>query len=634
MIEKVNELIRKEDCILWVGAGLSIYAGYPSGKTLSEMIYKKFTSTQRKEIDVNLSLPNMAEEFLRINGTRNELIKMLKDEFKKRPSSTKYHQLIARIPHIQTIVTTNYDNLFEQVYQDKASVAIIENDLPYMDKVEIFKVHGDLQNPDSIIIAQRDYKNFFINDDKNSIYWSVIKGKIVNKAVVFVGYSYEDLNVQVVFDKIFDVLKDNRKPIFLIAPALPLSKVKYFHSLNIEYIDMGGEEFIEQLIEDIKENIRVDFDNKFISAETFQKFLSYDNLTAELIGTENGFNVKKIAALDGKDIKGTVSINFKDEQEGENFKDFLFGRKSKVFELNSENLLHMKFLSTSGINLMSYKEGDYSFILKRQAIRKGKFDIRFKDGFEVEEINYHIHIFDKKFEIILTYRNCEFTIEIERMIDFNNEAKLLFETKSPFEKVDHAINVYNLLKHVYEGGPFSIFTDEGKKKNDFDQRQNGKQPIDIDLYLSYFISLKRIENYFNIKFTMIEKVDKIDFADVAELLSYIDNKEIMKNNSGEYIITFIDNYAALDFVKKIHNKKNSPLLIETNKDAEFSIREHIVCLGFESFTIIDPIISNLNDIKKNKSVIAKLKSKSNKILMTFKDKFPDRDHDALIPLTY
>jgi hypothetical protein len=38
-IERLISLIRNEEIVLWVGSGLSLYAGYPSGAAFCDIIY-------------------------------------------------------------------------------------------------------------------------------------------------------------------------------------------------------------------------------------------------------------------------------------------------------------------------------------------------------------------------------------------------------------------------------------------------------------------------------------------------------------------------------------------------------------------------------------------------------------------
>ena len=219
--DSLFELIRKEEVIIWAGSGLSLYAGFPSGKDLGSILVENLTKTEKLNINVNLPLPDLAEEFYRLKGNnKNTLIRILIDTFKnKQPKSTEYHEKLSIIPHFKTIITTNYDTLIEDAFKQKGQVIISSKQIAYLEKekTQIFKVHGDLSEPDSIIITKSDYNNFFKDNSENDVYWTVIKERLSTKNVLFLGYNLEDPNVSVIFDRITDALGSNRKECFLVS---------------------------------------------------------------------------------------------------------------------------------------------------------------------------------------------------------------------------------------------------------------------------------------------------------------------------------------------------------------------------------------------------------------------------------
>lgn len=112
--ERVFELIRKEDVVLFVGAGMSMYAGYPSGAMLSKIFYDNLSKDLKSDIEFTEDLPKLTNDIYYLKGgNKNYLLQILKREFQKEPISTEIHQLLAKIPHFKTIITTNYDTLIE-----------------------------------------------------------------------------------------------------------------------------------------------------------------------------------------------------------------------------------------------------------------------------------------------------------------------------------------------------------------------------------------------------------------------------------------------------------------------------------------------------------------------------------------
>ena len=62
------------------------------------------------------------------------------------------------------IITTNYDEMLETIYGEEYSVHIGQNSLltNVLDGIgEIYKIHGCVTVPESIVITKDDYDNFF-----------------------------------------------------------------------------------------------------------------------------------------------------------------------------------------------------------------------------------------------------------------------------------------------------------------------------------------------------------------------------------------------------------------------------------------------------------------------------------------
>ena len=139
--ERIFNLVRKEEVILWAGSGLSIYAGFPSGADLAKKIMAELSREERESINVGNDLASIAEDFVNIrSGSRNELNMILGNIFNRTPDSTKLHDIIAKIPHIKRIITTNYDKLFELAYKNECVVIINAKDTSNLSdrKVAIF----------------------------------------------------------------------------------------------------------------------------------------------------------------------------------------------------------------------------------------------------------------------------------------------------------------------------------------------------------------------------------------------------------------------------------------------------------------------------------------------------------------
>ena len=100
--------------------------------------------------------------------------------------------LKAMSPH--AIITTNYDNLIEPMFPDYERVIgqqILSK--PYLAIGEIFKIHGCISDPLSLILTAGDYENF----EKDQKYLSAkLLTYFVEHPLIFIGYRAEDPNIK------------------------------------------------------------------------------------------------------------------------------------------------------------------------------------------------------------------------------------------------------------------------------------------------------------------------------------------------------------------------------------------------------------------------------------------------------
>lgn len=97
------------------------------------------------------------------------------------------------------IVTTNYDNFIEDIFNDdkEGNLDTYLGSEGFFNEsqgwAELFKIHGGIDQPNSIVITEEDYKKF----DENKILISAkLIAALVNSPIIFLGYSLKDENVQ------------------------------------------------------------------------------------------------------------------------------------------------------------------------------------------------------------------------------------------------------------------------------------------------------------------------------------------------------------------------------------------------------------------------------------------------------
>jgi len=146
----------RRDVVLYVGAGLSLGAGLPGWADLVRPIAKSVGAHwPSNEADLTtIHLLSALQHFENQRG-RNTLIQILRDRLDtagKKP--TLAHELsIGSLP-VQTIFTTNYDDLVERTlekFNRPFNVIVSETELAFWheDRIQVVKLCGELSRPDT-----------------------------------------------------------------------------------------------------------------------------------------------------------------------------------------------------------------------------------------------------------------------------------------------------------------------------------------------------------------------------------------------------------------------------------------------------------------------------------------------------
>jgi len=295
-LERIVSAIRDFDVILWAGSGLSLYAGYPSGFDLSNIILESARSGKDKAIlkPYKNSLMDISNEFSQLYS-REALIEVLQANYDSAPSiDPSLHRLIAKIPQICSVITTNYDHLFEIAYENKVTLytgATFSRTIK--GSIDLYKIHGDTSAPDSVILTSMDYAQFY--DKLDTVLWNKIKGLLAEKTVVFVGYSLEDKNIQDIFEKIVRQIRPSDKECFIITPTMHEHKLRHLNSIcKTTHIPLTGEAFFEYIEAEIRKNIVLDAITKKISVDDAYKICREHGITPTIVNEPYGETTRPV----------------------------------------------------------------------------------------------------------------------------------------------------------------------------------------------------------------------------------------------------------------------------------------------------------------------------------------------------
>ena len=116
--------------------------------------------------------------------------------------------------HINTIVTTNWDTIFEE--ECAATPFVYPMDMPFWEaaKRKVIKLHGTLNNFGSIVATREDYAEAKKVLSKNLI-GVMIKQLIATRTFVFCGYSLGDETFNSIMDLVSSSAKEVQKDCLL-----------------------------------------------------------------------------------------------------------------------------------------------------------------------------------------------------------------------------------------------------------------------------------------------------------------------------------------------------------------------------------------------------------------------------------
>ena len=107
------------------------------------------------------------------------------------------------------VITTNYDQFFESTFEDYKSFAGQDTLVfsPIQGIAEIYKIHGSVSDPKSIVITEEDYKNF---NDKGKYLAAKLMTIFMEYPIIFIGYSITDPNIRRILSDIVACLPDGK----------------------------------------------------------------------------------------------------------------------------------------------------------------------------------------------------------------------------------------------------------------------------------------------------------------------------------------------------------------------------------------------------------------------------------------
>ena len=174
---------------LFLGAGGSCDVGYPSWSDM----FKDCANALNIQIDESTDYYQLGQFYANTFGA-SELRKKLNEIINKNNYKSN---LINELMNIgfTNLWTTNFDNALEINYRKKnilVNKIFKDSDLTSIEinkRINIFKMNGDITNPDGIIATQSDFEKYAYSHQLMLMFF---KRELISNTFLYIGYSFTD----------------------------------------------------------------------------------------------------------------------------------------------------------------------------------------------------------------------------------------------------------------------------------------------------------------------------------------------------------------------------------------------------------------------------------------------------------
>ncbi len=214
-LQEYGEALAQGYAAVFAGAGLSRASGLVDWKGL----LRDFATELGLDINIETDLVTVAQYHLNAQGDdRTRLHEKLVSEFGTPVPPSPAHTALASLP-IHTIWTSNYDDLIERSLRDAGRQTVVKNSGKSLSVVSaradalVLKLHGDLSDPQSLIITRDDYARYM---QLHPGFRDRLKVDLTERTFLFIGFSFSDPHLAFILEQLKQERRDNPRRHFAI----------------------------------------------------------------------------------------------------------------------------------------------------------------------------------------------------------------------------------------------------------------------------------------------------------------------------------------------------------------------------------------------------------------------------------
>jgi len=179
------------------------------------------------------------EKFVSQPNGRIELVTQIKKRIEYIESfpelyyhASEFHRELATVFTVDTIVTTNWDSIFER--ECRAQPFVNDADMAFWEAVErrVLKIHGSIDNLSTLVATRGDY-DANLQKLKESLAGSRLKTLLATKTIVFFGYSFRDDDFREIMKFVRENVGDFKRQNYIVTLDNSSEAIEQFKSFGL-----------------------------------------------------------------------------------------------------------------------------------------------------------------------------------------------------------------------------------------------------------------------------------------------------------------------------------------------------------------------------------------------------------------
>jgi NAD-dependent SIR2 family protein deacetylase len=201
----VLDSIRSKEAVLFVGAGFSRSAGFPSSESIATFLSNKLTSDGRPVDGAKRERLDIISELYQGYYGRSRLVTDVESFLKtspRDPLSPSHRLLASLVKHqfVRTIITTNYDTLIEDACSALGATLRVVAHKSQMHGAAgaqpvLYKIHGDFSHPELLVLTPTDFQRWSSVGAAERSIINRVQTLFVGSPLLFLGCSLSDYNI-------------------------------------------------------------------------------------------------------------------------------------------------------------------------------------------------------------------------------------------------------------------------------------------------------------------------------------------------------------------------------------------------------------------------------------------------------